>query len=462
MEQTYKRASFSDVVKYSFGGIGSNMAFYLVMSYLTFFYTDIFGLDTMVVSVLMLVSRFIDAFTDPLMGMIGDHTVSKMGRFRPWIIFGAPVLGVLIFMLFTAPDLSPTMKIVYAYVVYIGYSLASTVVNIPYHALTPVMSEDPQQRTTIVTWKQGMGTIPQFVVTVLAIPMVEFFGGGSTGWAIYGAFIAIITTISFWICAWGGKKYDVCDEETIRKAKEKSSFNFGRDMKLLLKNKPMMMLMIAFGTDVLANATCSAVNVYYFKYVIQDMSLVAQVANVTLWTGIVAIPLLPVLTKWLGKRRLFWWGEAISILPLLVLWLVPNPSANLIMMMSLFGFWGFISKFPSFLGWAMLPECSDFAEWKFGQRADGLMSSSLTFVNKFGMAIGGFIASFFLGLVGFVPDVVQPEAVCSMIGFLRFGMPILGYVASLISMWFYEITEDKYKEIRRDLDARYAAAEKTV
>lgn len=89
-QQTYKRASFADVVKYSFGGIGSNMAFYLVMSYLTFFYTDIFGIDTMVVSGLMLVSRFIDAFTDPLMGMIGDHTVSKMGRFRPWIIFGAP------------------------------------------------------------------------------------------------------------------------------------------------------------------------------------------------------------------------------------------------------------------------------------------------------------------------------------------------------------------------------------
>ena len=98
--------------------------------------------------------------------------------------------------------------------------------------------------------------------------------GGATGWAIYGAFIAIITTISFWICAWGGKKYDVCDEKTIQQAKQKNNFNFARDMKLLLKNKPMMMLMIAFGTDVLANATGSAVNVYYFKYVIQDMSRV--------------------------------------------------------------------------------------------------------------------------------------------------------------------------------------------
>ena len=167
MNQKYEKAKFSDVFKYSFGGLGSNLAFFLVMSFLTFFYTDIFGISSYVVATLMLISRFIDAFTDPIMGMLGDNTRSKMGKYRPWIIFGAPVLGVLIFLLFTAPEMSPTMKVVYAYVIYILYSLASTVVNIPYHALTPALSEDPQQRTEIVAWKQGMGTVSQFVITCL-------------------------------------------------------------------------------------------------------------------------------------------------------------------------------------------------------------------------------------------------------------------------------------------------------
>ena len=178
MNQKYEKAKFSDVFKYSFGGLGSNLAFFLVMSFLTFFYTDIFGISSYLVATLMLISRFIDAFTDPIMGMLGDNTRSKMGKYRPWIIFGAPVLGVLIFLLFTAPEMSPTMKVVYAYVIYILYSLASTVVNIPYHALTPVLSEDPQQRTEIVAWKQGMGTVSQFVITILALPLVELFGGG--------------------------------------------------------------------------------------------------------------------------------------------------------------------------------------------------------------------------------------------------------------------------------------------
>lgn len=447
METKYAKAKFTDVLKYSFGGLGSNLAFFLVMSYLTFFYTDIFGIDTMVVSGLMLVSRFIDAFTDPIMGIIGDHTRSKMGKYRPWIIFGAPVLGLLIFLLFTAPELSPSMKIVYVYVVYITYSLASTVVNIPYHSMTPVMSQDPNQRTVIVSWKQGMGTVAQFIITIMALPLVDAFGGGKQGWAMYGVLIGVLTTLSFWVCAWGGKKYDICDMKV-----EKKPFNIKKDLKLLLGNKPMMMLMIAFGTDVLANATYSAVNMYYFKYVLHREDLVPKVASAILFAGIILLPVLPALSKKFGKKKLYWWGSFFSIIPLVVMWF--RPTAPVIVLMSMMAAFGFISRIPSNLGWAMLPECSDYAEWKFGQRGDGLMSSSLTFINKFGMAIGGFIASFFLGLVGFKANQEQSQAVLNMISFLRFGMPVLGYVASLISMAFYEITSEKYEEIRNDLDMR--------
>ncbi len=196
-----------------------------------------------------------------------------------------------------------------------------------------------------------------------------------------------------------------------------------------------------------------AVNVYYFKYVLGREDLVSVVATALLVGGIVALPCMPVLSKLFGKKRLYWIGSFLSILPLAVMWLRPtDPVMILMTMMSAFGF---ISKIPSNLGWAMLPECVDYAEWKYGQRGDGLLSSSLTFINKFGMAIGGAIASFMLGLVGFVANQDQSPAVINMIVFLRFGMPILGYVASLISMWFYEITSEKYAQIRKDLDGRH-------
>lgn len=103
----YARARFQDVIKYSFGGLGSNLGWNLTQNYLTYFYTDIFGLGQYVVAALMLASRLIDAITDPLMGMISDHTRSKWGRYRPWLRFGAPILGIAIFLLFTATSLSP-------------------------------------------------------------------------------------------------------------------------------------------------------------------------------------------------------------------------------------------------------------------------------------------------------------------------------------------------------------------
>lgn len=142
-----------------------------------------------------------------------------------------------------------------------------------------------------------MGTVSQFVITILALPLVELFGGGKQGWALYGALIGIMTTVSFWICAWGGKKYDKVDVEV-----KKEKFNLKENLQLLACNKPMLMLMIAFGTDVLANATYSAVNMYYFKYVLGREDLVSPVATAILVGSIISIPLLPPLTKLIGKR----------------------------------------------------------------------------------------------------------------------------------------------------------------
>lgn len=447
MESKYARASFIDIFKYAFGGFGSNLAFMLAMAYLTYFYTDIFGVSPFVVAGLMMTSRMIDAFTDPLMGMLGDHTRTKLGKYRPWIIFGAPVLGILIFLLFTAPNLSGTAKILYVYVIYIAYSLASTVVNIPYHSLTPVLSEDPNQRTTIVSWKQGIGTVSIFLIQVLTLPVVQLFGGGKQGWALFGALSGVLVTISFWLCAWGGKKYDTVDIET-----ERPKFSLSKQLKLIIKNKPMLMLMIAFGTDVLAGAATMAVNVYYFKYVLNRIDLVPIGATVGMVGGVAILPLLPILSKKLGKKKLYLIGTAISIVPLVILWI--KPIVPVAVLLTLFSILGFVMKIPANMGWAMLPECSDYAEAKFGIRGDGTLTSSLTFINKFGMAIGGSLASLLLGTAGFVANAEQTEAVKSMIVFLRFGMPILGYTASLISMSFYEITSEKYAEIREKLDAR--------
>ncbi len=451
----YRKARFTDIVKYSFGGLGSNLAFILCMSYLTFFYTDIFGLSAYAVSVLMLVARVFDAVIDPALGVIFDNTRSKWGKFRPYMLFGAPLLGFSLFSLFCSPSFSPAAKLVYAYVTYLFYSLISSVVNIPYHSLTPVMSQDPVQRTVIVSWKQGMGVASQFFITVLAIPMVNAFGGGQRGWMVYGAFVAVLTTISFYLCAWGGKRYDKpanVEAAAKEEAEKYEKINFRRDLSLLLKNKPMILLMTSFCMNVLASSCSGGVNMYYFVYVLGREDLVSVVASATLAAQIIAIPVVPVLAKILGKKKLYLFSTAVGLIPMLLLLL--KPDEGVAVLLSMLSAYGFVTKIVGDLGWGMLPECSDYAEWKFGKRADGLMSSAMTFFNQLGGALGGFLTTFMLGLAGYVANQPQTQSSLNMIVFLRFGLPAVAAVISIIALKFYPVTNEFHAKITEDLNKR--------
>ncbi len=444
----YQRAKKSDIFKYSFGGVGSNIAFIIAMSYLTFFYTDILGIPASAIAGIMLAARIVDAVTDPLMGMIADHTKCKMGRYRPWIIFAAPIMGITIWMMFSSPNLSPTGKVAWAYTTYIAFSIFSTIANIPYHSLTPVMSEDPNQRTVIAVSKQAMSIPAQLLVAVMGLPLVNAFGGGAKGWSTYGAFCGILATLAFWMCAWGAKKYD-----TMELVRKQERIPIKQQMKLIYSNRPLLMLMIAFGTDLIASAATSAVNVHYFVYVLGRKDLVSVIALANMGLSLLIFALIPVLAKRIGKKPLYLISTFMCLIPLLILYFLPNANLGFIITMLIVS--GMFTMMPGNLGWAMLPDCVEYGEWKLGIRGEGTVTSSLTFVNKLGMAIGGALAGMMLASSGFVANQVQTAEAIQAIRFMKFIFPVMGYICSLVSMYFYDITNKKYAQIMDELRERH-------
>lgn len=389
----------------------------------------------------------IDAVTDPIMGIIADKTRTKIGRYRPYLLFGTPVFGFTIFLLFSSPNLSAAMKIVFLYIVYIGYSLAFTVVGVPYQASVPVIAKESDERTLVIAWKNLAVYVGRVFITTFSVPLVEFFGGGETGWARYGALVGFLVTLCFWSAAWGTKKYDLAEQNI-----EKEKIHLKSELQLITKNKPLLMIMIAFGTDMLANAALFAVNMYYFKYVLNRVDLVPITSLALTITGVIANVLLPALTKKFGKKKLYLCGTVLAIVPLAVLLVKPVvPDSALIFLITAFGL---ISTIPSCLSWAMLPDCMDNAEYITGIKGNGVVASTFMFFNKFSSALGAFLASFVLGLVGFAANQEQTQLVLTTIVVLRFGLPILGYIASLISMSFYDLTESKMTEIHEALQKR--------
>ena len=446
----FQKATTSEIIRYSFGGLGSNLPFILMMTYLNFFYTDIMGISALAVSGVMLVTRVFDAVTDPLMGIIGDRTRTRWGRYRPWIIFGAPLLRLCTFLVFYAPDITDSAKIIYVYITYILYSTFSDFANIPYHSLTPVFSQDPNHRIVIVSLTQGMGISAQLIITTFGLQIVEACGGGRIGWAWFGAICGIMLTASFYVCASSAKKYDNAD--TLPAVENENKVKFSSQLKLVIGNRPLLSLLISFFCILLAGALSSSVNMYYFKYILNRVDLIPVTSFMTLLASVFVIIIMPPLAKRFGKKRLYIVTDLLSCLSFVALWFQPSVS---VVLLSSFLMWNsFFARFPSNLGWSMLPDCVDYSEWKFGIRGNSTITASLTFTNKMGTAMGGFLASFIMGLAGFVANAEPTQGVVNAIILLRFGLPVILTVISAVSIFFYNIDNDKTHQIRTELNER--------
>ncbi|GAB3058968.1 glycoside-pentoside-hexuronide (GPH):cation symporter [Salinicoccus sesuvii] len=453
MEENIRMSTKSEIIRYAFGGLGSNIPFLLILAYLMFYLTDVVGISPIAVGGLFLIARIIDAVTDPMMGMIADQTRSKFGKFRPYVIFGAPVLGIVTIALFNVPDMSSNMQVTYIYVIYILYSLISTVVNIPYHSLTPVLSEDGNQRTTIATAKTFMSVPATLIINVMVLPMVAIFGGGQQGWTTTSIILGITLTISFWVCASSAKRHDVSakhDDQNL-----KPQFSLKEQISLIGKNKPLLMIMIAMCTNLIATSAVGAIALYYFTYNLGRADLFPLQSLVAIPFTVLAFISLPYLARKIGKRNVFLYGSILAILPLLVILFTPYEFIWIIFAAAVLT--TALGPFTGNIAWAMLPDCVDYAEWKTGVRGDGVVTSSLTFINKLGTALGGLLGGVLLGVSGYVANQVQSPETLQSIVIIYALLPIGGHIFTIIALKFYKLDNQFHKQIITELKERKRA-----
>ena len=179
MTQAAAKLSFKEKVGYSLGDMAANFIFQAMLALQLDFYTDTFGLTAAQAGTLFLVVGLGVACFNPVMGMIADRTTTRWGKFRPWLLWTAVPFGVISVLTFTTPHLSLGAKIIYAWTTYILLRLIYTVNNVPYASLTAVMTEDPDERTSIASYRQIVANSAGFIIASLAIPMVKFFGRGN-------------------------------------------------------------------------------------------------------------------------------------------------------------------------------------------------------------------------------------------------------------------------------------------
>ena len=439
---TDARLSLKEKICYALGDASANIAWRGICTFLLIFYTDVVGLAPAVVGLLMLIVRSSDGVTDVLMGIIGDRTKSKYGKFRPWILWTAIPLAVILSLTFTCPSgLGMTGKIVYAYVTYILFTLIYTANNIPYGALMAVMTGDDRERASVGSFRMAGAFAGGMLVQGLLLYLKDCFNSYSIPIYILSVVLALCLLVTFW-----GTKERVTPPED-----QKS--DLWVDFRQLVTNMPWVVLLIVGLLFNVYNAVRQGITVIYFTHYLDRTALCGVFLTVIMVASIVGALATGPLARRFGKRNLF-------IATLLGAGVVNACFAFCaptdIVAIFAIGIIGeaIAAVFPT-LFFTMLGDAADYSEYMNGRRATGLVYSAGSFATKFGGGVAGAIIGAVLAHYGYLgTDAATIPGAIPGIKLLMGVIPSAIVAVTAFLMFLYPLSDKRLSEITAELSKR--------
>lgn len=433
----------TQIFGYSIGDLGINLNFQMVGFYLAYFYTDVFGLKPAHVTILFLVARIWDAVNDPLMGYLSDHTRSRWGKFRPYLLFCAIPLNVLLIACFFTPEFSYTGKLIYAYVTYILQGMLFTAVGLPYSSINAVMTQDSQERSVISSWRMFFAVVMALgFIAICGKPIVGLFETEQKGFFFLAIILGVSSTALLWLAF-------SQSEERVEVAREK--YGAKDIITILFGNRELWILALAMLLNTSVWVIGNAVALYYFKYILHNADLQSLFFRYMIPCNVVGVIVTPYLTRFMGKHKTFILGSIIVAVFSFARYFVPDESLTLIFGLSMVSTVGMM--FCSVTQWAMLPDTIEYGQWKTGVRSEGIPYAFFSFMQKAGMALAGSFATYVMARTGYEANTDLLPAAEEGIRWLFNIVPALCSVLCLFSLFFYRLNEARYKEILTELNS---------
>ncbi|NWF88373.1 MAG: MFS transporter [Ignavibacteriaceae bacterium] len=456
MSSITEKLKVKEKVGYALGDTAANLIFQTMVMFQLAFYTDTFGISAAAAGTLLVIVRVWDAIFDPIMGIVADKTNTKWGKFRPWILWTAVPFGIMGFLTFVTPDLSVSGKLIYAYVTYIVLMMVYSANNLPYSALSGVMTGDLAERTSLSSYRFVFAMVAQLVIQGLALPMVSYFGQGNSAqgyqytMAIFSALAVVLFIITF------STTKERIQPDPAQKASVKEHF---RD---LTKNGAWIAMFVLTLILFITLAMRGSVIFYYFRYYInvENYESLFSWFNVLGTTStIIGIFFSKSLAMKFGKRNVFIAGLFGTALFCALFIFFPPTAIALIFTAEMLR--QFVYGFTIPLLWAMMADVADYSEWKNKRRATGIIFSAIVFALKAGLGFGGAITGYILSLYGYVPNVDQSSDALNGIVMTMSLFPAATFAICAICLFFYPITKNLEIQITDELTERrksYATA----
>ncbi|WP_294267380.1 MFS transporter [uncultured Chryseobacterium sp.] len=474
-----QKISVSEKIGYSLGDLAANLVFQTLVTYLAYFYTDIYGLKPEDASIITLIVGLIAGFGfNPVIGALADRTKTKWGKFRPWILFTAVPLGIAALLAFSTPGFSYKGKMIYAAITYSLLLLLYAANNLPYAALSGVITGDMGERNSISSYRFVAVMFAQFFVQVFMLPIILSAGHGdkAAGIETVMTWLAIIGSVMLLITFFTTK------ERIIPTSDQKSSLK--EDLKDLSENKPWIIMLTVTALIFITLAMKGGSYVYYFNNYVDETALASFISPITNFFNsigmnffgedprsagfglfnaggiimmIVGITFSKRFADKYGKRDAFIASLFISTLFIVAFIFYPPKSVGLMFLSQILH--GFFYGISTPLLWAMIADVADYSEWKNNRRATAIIFSAMMVGLKVGLSIGSSLVSSIIGHYGYISsqgteNVIQPETVASGAKMLVSIFPAIPFFLSCGLLFFYKINKKMEVQIEQDLKER--------
>lgn len=438
------------IIAYGASNFANQLSWAMVSSYLTLFYLEVFGLGAGTIAMILLVARVWDGVNDPIMGGIIDKTDTKWGRFRPYILLGAPALLITTILTFTVPDLTGNAKVAYAFVTYILLGMSYTVLSVPLQALPAVMTEDRGKISKLyASYLFGMFA-GMIILNLATLPLVEFFGQGvaAKGYSKTATLYACLSLPIYLIV------FALCKENVKSDNKEKVPFFVG--LKEVFKNKNLVMVILYTLISMGAYFTRLGVAVIYYINVIGNFSLITVYMMFPMFISLLILPITPKIIAKYGYVKTSVAAMLLQAASGILMFFGPVDSVPyVIFALTIFGLGGIGGP----CGSAMIIDSVNHYDAEYGKRNDGIAFATNGLGVKIGTAIGGAAGVAIIGLFGYTAGVPADAHVQNGINIATNLVPAIFFVVSLIPLKFYVLSDERMKEVHKILARRNAKIE---
>jgi glycoside/pentoside/hexuronide:cation symporter, GPH family len=456
---------------YGAGDLGPAITANILAFFLLYFFTSVAGLNAGLAGSLLMISKIWDAVNDPIVGVLSDRTHSrKWGRRYPWMLWGAIPFGITFFLQWIVPKFSsdPTANQTGLFWYYIAvavlFNTFYTIVNLPYTALTPELTQDYNERTSLNSFRFSFSIGGSILSLILAQVIFKVVTDAGQRYLILGGICAVISTLPLFWCVFGthDRSTEVAKHHFVESESEPESLPYLQQLKIVFTNRPFLYVIGIYLCSWLGVQVTAAILPYFVvNWLGQPSSVFTAVALAVQGTALVMLYVWSAVSAKVGKKAVYFMGMGIWIIAQAGLFFLRPDQFNLVFPLAIMAGIGVSTAY--LIPWSMMPDVIELDELNTGQRREGIFYGFMVLLQKIGLAIGLFLVGQALNAAGFIesvagqPEPTQPESALFAIRLAIGPIPTIALILGLVLAFFYPITREVHAEILLKLQERKAS-----